>query len=316
MKTLLIMVCLAPSAYALESGANFLKIDASARAVSMGAAYTALAEGVDSIAYNPAGLASARGVELGFSHTNWLMESRHDFISVAVPMGSKESNEKREEHRGITLGFGLTRLSNSDIEVRNADRSLGGSFKSYDQSVLLGMAGMMGKYRLGIGAKYIESVIAGEKARAVAADFGFSRRMNRLPISLGISVQNVGTPMKYISQKDPLPLTLAGGIAVPIVPGLNLAADVKRFVYDKQNKVSFGMEYAVLSGFALRSGYMLNSAVKHEASGIKNGFSAGAGINFWNTMLDYSVTPYGELGDTQKLSLKKKILSSFLHIYI
>ena len=140
----------------------------------------------------------------------------------------------------------------------------------------------------------------------MAADFGFSRRMNRLPIMLGLSVQNVGTPMKYISQKDPLPLTLAGGIAVPIMPGFNLAADVKRFVYDKQNKVSFGMEYAVLSGFALRSGYMLNSSVKREPAGLKNGFSAGAGINFWNTMLDYSVTPYGELGDTQKISLKKR----------
>ena len=74
----LLLINFTNPAAALESGAQFLKIDTDARAVSMGAAYTALASGVESLAYNPAGLSAVKGVELGFSHTNWLMDSRHD----------------------------------------------------------------------------------------------------------------------------------------------------------------------------------------------------------------------------------------------
>ena len=51
---------------ALESGAEFLKIDTDARAVSMGSAYTAAADGVNSISYNPAGLASLKGCGIRF----------------------------------------------------------------------------------------------------------------------------------------------------------------------------------------------------------------------------------------------------------
>lgn len=77
--------------------------------------------------------------------------------------------------------------------------------------------------------------------------------------------------------------------------------DAKRLVYDKQTTVSFGTEYVVLSGLALRSCYLTNAATNLK----DKGFSAGVGFNLWNTNLDYSVTPYGELGNTQKITLKK-----------
>ncbi|OGS65609.1 MAG: hypothetical protein A3J79_09235 [Elusimicrobia bacterium RIFOXYB2_FULL_62_6] len=280
-------------AAALESGAQFLKIDTDARAVSMGAAYTALASGVESLAYNPAGLSAVKGVELGFSHTNWLMDTMHDFIGVAMPLKGKP----------VAVGLGLTRLSNGSMDARNADRSAGGNFSSYDQAVTVGLAGMMGKVRMGLNMKYIESSIAGITARAGAVDIGFSRALNALPVGIGLSVQNLGTQMKYISQKDPLPLTIAAGLVFSVIPGVNLALDVKRLVYDKQTGVSFGTEYALLSGVALRAGYLSGSS----AAAINNtGFSAGAGLNFWNTRLDYAVTPYGDLGNTQKITLKKK----------
>jgi len=280
-------------ANALESGAQFLKIDTDARAVSMGAAYTALASGVESLAYNPAGLSAVKGVELGFSHTNWLMDSMHDFIGVAMPLKGKP----------VAVGLGLTRLSNGSMDARNADRSAGGDFSSYDQAVTVGLAGMMGKVRMGLNVKYVESSIAGITARAGAVDIGFSKALNSLPVGIGLSVQNLGTQMKYISQEDPLPLTFAAGLMFSVIPGVNLALDVKRQVYDRQTGVSFGTEYALLSGVALRAGYLSSSRTAAINSA---GFSAGAGLNFWNTRLDYAVTPYGDLGNTQKITIKKR----------
>ncbi|MBI4801834.1 MAG: PorV/PorQ family protein [Elusimicrobia bacterium] len=296
MKNILILsllISFTSAANALGSGAQFLKIDTDARAVSMGAAYTALSSGVDSLAYNPAGLSTVKGVELGFSHTNWLMDSMHDFIGVALSVKGKP----------LAIGLGLTRLSNGSMDARNADRSAGGSFNSYDQAVTVGLADIIGKIRLGLNVKYIESAIAGTKARAGAVDIGFNRTMNNLPVGIGLSVQNLGTKMKYISQKDPLPLTVAAGLMFSVIPGVNLALDVKRQVYDKQTGVSFGTEYALLSGVALRAGYLTSN---RAASMNNTGFSAGAGLNFWNTQLDYAVTPYGDLGNTQKITLKKK----------
>lgn len=291
------------AAYALESGASFLKIDSDARAVSMGSAYTSLASGVSAMSYNLAGLSRTNKVEVGFSHTNWLMDSRHDFIGVAIPVKSAAGLPDGGKNGGWVAGLGITRLSNSSTEVRNADRSAGGSFASYDQAVSVGLGRAIGKNRLGFGVKYLESYIAGEKARGAAVDFGFSRTFNaRLPMSIGLSVQNLGDGMKYLSQRDPLPLSLAAGFSFSVVPGINLALDAKRMVYDKQTNISFGTEYAVLSGLALRSGYLANTNI----TGLKNkGFSAGVGLNFWNANLDYAVTPYGELGNTQKITLKK-----------
>ena len=292
------------AAHALESGACFLKIDSDARAVSMGSAYTALASGVSAISYNPAGLSLANTLELGFSHTNWLMDSKHDFIGIAMPIKSNPGMIRENTNSGWVAGLGVIRLSNSSTEVRNADRSVGGSFSSYDQSVSLGLARAIGKNHLGFGIKYLESYIAGEKARGAAVDFGFSRTLNtHLPLSVGLAVQNLGTGMKYLNQSDPLPLSVAAGLSLSIIPGINLSFDAKRQVYDKQTNISFGTEYTVLSGFALRSGYMANT----NLNGFKSkGFSAGAGFALWNTQLDYAITPYGELGNTQKVTLKKR----------
>ncbi|MBU2574484.1 MAG: PorV/PorQ family protein [Elusimicrobia bacterium] len=286
---------------ALESGAEFLKIDTDARAVSMGSAYTAAAAGVNAISYNPAGLASTKGVELAFSHTNWLMDSKHDFIGIGMPI-KVDSRQNTVDSLWI-VGLGLTRLTNGSIESRNADRSVSGNFSSYDQSVGVALAKTIGRSHVGMGVKYIESSVAGEKARAMAVDLGITRGLANLPVSVGLSVQNLGTPMKYINQKDPLPLTFSAGMLFSIVPGLNMAFDLKRLVYDRQTNVSFGTEYSFIPGFALRSGCMMNN----NTIGSKNiGFSVGTGINFWNTQIDYSVTPFGELGDAQRITLKKK----------
>ena len=309
MKKLLLMLLVSvfSRSYAAQTGAEFLKIDTDARAVSMGSAFTAAADGINSLGYNPAGLASIKSTELGFSHTNWLMDSRHDFIGIGMPVGARRAGNGARG--GGAMGLGITRLSNSDMEVRNADRSAGGSFSSYDQAVTLGFAagssGMRG-WGLGVAVKYIESSIAGEKARAAAADLGLNRAFRSMPVTLGLSVQNLGTPLKYISQKDPLPLTLAAGLAVGIIPGVNLAMDVKRSVYDRRTTVSVGSEYAVIPALSLRAGFMMNGASGNKAGGVNGNFSAGAGLNFWGMNMDYAMQPYGDLGNTQKITLRKK----------
>ena len=243
-------------------------------------------------------------MELGFSHTNWLMDSTHDFIGVAMPIKTKGTSYTGNVNSGWVAGLGITKLSNSSTDIRNEDRSVGGSFSSYDQAVALGLAKTFGNNNFGLGVKYLESYLAGEKAQGMAFDLGFSHGFNmRLPMSIGLSVQNLGVGLKYMDQRDPLPLSISAGFSLSVIPGINLSVDAKRFVYDKQTNISLGTEYVVLSGVSLRSGYLADT----NMSSVNNkGFSAGVGIKLWNTNLDYAVTLYGELGNTQRISLKKQ----------
>lgn len=285
---------------ALESGADFLKIDTDARVVSMGSAYTAAAQGVNSIAYNPAGLATLKGVEFGFSHTNWLMDSKHDFISIGMPVKTTGGLLPGDKW---FVGLALTRLTSGGMESRNADRSAGGGFSAYDQSVSIALAKNMGSSRFGVAAKYIESSIAGQKAASAAMDFGVTGKLGALPASLGLAVQNLGAPMKFIDQKDPLPLTVSAGLLASVMPGFDVALDVRQLVHDQQTDISLGTEYNFVPNLALRTGYMMNTRL---AGAGNRGFSMGAGVNVLDMQIDYSVMPFGEIGNAQKITLKKR----------
>ena len=56
-----------------------------------------------------------------------------------------------------------------------------------------------------------------------------------------------------------------------------------------------------MSGLSLRGG--LNGGARQGAAGA---FSAGAGVRVMNAELDYSMSPEGNLGGTQRITLKKK----------
>jgi len=291
----LLTLALSVPAGAANSGADFLRIDTSARAVAMGSAYTALASGAAAMGYNPAGLATVSGVEVGFTHTQWLMDTTHDNISAAMPMG--------KAGKGLAIGLGVTRLSAGSMESRNADRTTGGNFDAYDQAVSVGLAAEKWGARIGLGVKYIEGSIAGEKARSMAIDLGVNRALGRGPVTVGIAALNIGAPMRYLHQSDPLPFTVSAGAALTVITRLNLALDVKRYVNDKCTVLSIGGEYNVMPVLSLRGGYLLgdNSLTMKD-----RGVSFGAGINLLNMQMDYSAAPFGSLGNTQKISLTKK----------
>ena len=289
---------------ALESGAEFLRIDTDARIVSMGSTFAASAEGVNSMMYNPAMMSTVKTTEFGFSHTKWLLDSTHNFIGFAMPIKSSRLGDFKGSEAPFILGFGITRLTTGSIESRSADRSRTGTYQASDQAISISGAKKINNTRIGASVKYIESSIAGEKASSIAVDFGLSRQLRSLPVMIGLSVQNFGKSMKFINQEDPLPLKVTMGALVGIIPGFNMAFDIQRAIYDKQTTFNLGTEYTVFPGFALRSGYMMQGT--NNAEGIGAGFNMGAGFKMMGTQIDYAVTPFGELGNAQRITVKRK----------
>ena len=283
---------------ALESGAEFLRIDTDARAGAMSSAGAASAMGISALTYNPAGLASMGKGEAVLSHSAWYLGSAHDFVGGGFSLPGSE---------GWKMGLSLARLSSGNMEGRSASRSRTGGYSAYDQAVSLGLARQYGLYSVGGAVKYIESSIAGVKGTGYAVDMGIKRGLRGLPVSVGVAVQNLGPGIRYISQRDQLPLSVSAGIMFMPVAGFMLNFDARRYVYDKYTAYSVGTEYALfggpgaMTGLSLRGG--LNGGAGQSAAGA---FTAGAGIKLMNADLDYAMSPFGELGSTQKLSLKKK----------
>ena len=283
---------------ALESGAEFLRIDTDARAGAMSSAGTASSMGISAMNYNPAGLAAMKGGEAVLSHSAWYLGASHDFAGAGFALPG---------NGGWRLGLSFNRLSSGEIEGSSATRDLAGGYSAYDQAASLALARQYGAYSMGGTVKYIESSIAGIKGSGYAVDLGVKRGLKGLPASVGLSVQNLGPGIKYISQRDKLPLAVNAGLAFMPAPGFLLNFDAKRYVYDKYTTFSLGTEYALFGGPGTMSGLSLRGGVNGGTGQTAAGaFSAGAGIRVMNADLDYAMSPEGELGSTQRITLKKK----------
>lgn len=279
-------------ARAIESGADFLNIGAGARASGMGSAYTAVTGDASSIYYNPAGLAYGNKKELSFMHAGWLLGGSYDFAAFALPM------------KGWNSAFSFTRLDHGSFESRGAGREAGAGFGASDKAVALGVGRRLGNgLSVGLGAKFIQSEIAGYGAETFAFDLGIVRSLSSLPLSFGASVRNLGPGLKYLDKRDPLPLSISAGASLRALSVMNVVVDIKRLVFDRQTDFSVGTEYAVFGPMALRGGYGASLA----SAGTKlAGLSGGFGLKLGNMQLDYSFTPFGDLDTTKKLGLSCK----------
>lgn len=291
---LLVLLCVSASA---EETAQFLKVGVGARALGMGGAYTALAEDVSAVSWNPAGLSLLTRRELGGMHAELSEGMRYNFLGYAHPAG-----------RGV-LGAGLMHLSQGSLQGRDDSGRLAGGYSASDTAVSLSYARGLGRgLSLGLTAKAISSRIGSDSGQSTAFDAGGLYDLGTLgpgKARLGAAVLNMGPELKQGGAGSPLPLTFALGFGYKLPVGLTLAADFKRRPYAGASEASLGTEYALLPAFAVRAGY----ASSHGAlSGSKrlsdlSGFTTGFGVKVGRASLDYSLTPYGGLGNAHRVSL-------------
>ena len=64
---------------------NFLALDADARAVALGGAYTALATDANALLYNPAGLGLVRQSQIAFMHNQYIAGLTQEYMGLATP---------------------------------------------------------------------------------------------------------------------------------------------------------------------------------------------------------------------------------------
>lgn len=300
-KVLVLLTCLL--AYSLSyafmssndagtSTAQFLKLGAGARATALGNAYVAVANDATAVYWNPAGLNQLEQKSVSVMHAIWFENIYYDWVSYVQPTSIG------------TFGVGIQYLSYGSI-TQTDDTGLNiGTFNPNDMAGTISYARKVSDIMLGVNVKYISSKIT-KTATAVAGDIGAMYKLMDDKLSLGLAVSNVGTKMKFIDEADSLPMAVKVGGAYNIKDNWLVAVDVTA-PNDNALIVGGGTEYnckiSDKVSIAGRVGY--NSESK-DVTGFK-GLTAGIGGKYGDYALDYAFVPFGDLGDTHRISFGMK----------
>lgn len=293
----LFLMLFAVGAAAAQETAQFLKLAPDARSIGLGEAFTAVANDLNAQSANPGGLGQLSAREAGFSHAELHLETRLDSLGYAHPLGPS---------RG-TLAAGLLRLSHGAIAERDASGRVTGSFQPSDTALQVGWGGRLaGAGLVGVNLKYLESRLADATARGFALDLGFLRG-GKGAWTWGAAVQNLGNGLRYAERTEPLPLALAGGAAVKVGGALLISGELRARPRSGGFSAGVGMEYGLLPNFALRGGYRSTTPTAFgTGASPMAGLGLGFGIRLKRATLDYAITPQGELGQSQRLSVSTR----------
>lgn len=274
--------------------AQFLKLGAGARAAGIGDAYAGVSDDSTAIYWNPAGLTQIEKMSVSLMHVIWFGDIFYDWLSYVYPVSDTGA-----------VGIGAQYLSYGDLKATDETGTEISNLRPYDLAVTISYASNISDILAGINVKYISSQIK-ERADAFAIDVGgmykFTKRRRHIG-SIGIAVQNVGTKMKFVSESESLPMNIKLG-GLYRIAGSNwiYVLDVN-FPIDNSINVGTGTEYTYkidddmsVSG---RVGY--NTKTK-DIEGLK-GLTAGFGIGYFNYNIDYAFVPFGNLGNTHRMSL-------------
>ena len=270
--------------------AQFLKLGAGARAAGMGGAFAGMADDSTSIYWNPAGLTRLEGKSLSMMHALWFEDMSYDWLAYAMPVGNI----------GV-FGLAAQYMSYGSMTKMDGTGLAGDTMSPADMAVSLSYAKDLGFAGLGINLKYISSKIV-DSATAYCGDIGLMRAMMNDRLHIGLAVQNVGTKMKFIDVEDPLPMNVKLGGAYAFTPNWKVALDANAPVDDAVN-IGAGTEYLCKINETMNAAGRLGYNTETKDTGGLNGVSAGVGFTYLSYTLDYAFVPYGDLGNTQRVSL-------------
>lgn len=298
--------------------AQFLKLGAGARGTALGDAYSALANDVSSMYWNPSGIQNIERTAVSVSRTSLFADITYDFLGVVLPL-DKSTN----------IGVSVLYLSSGEIERTTIEdpEGTGDSFDTGHSSLGLTISRRLTqRFDLGITVKYVSERLWREEASTIAFDIGSQFDTGILGLKLGMVLANFGGKMKFDgpdlnreikndatnirysaggrwkTEEWPLPLLFRIGIQTDII-GIN-----SQMIKSEKNRLSamiegndpvdhllrynFGLEYEWNNTLALRVGYKEN----YDEADV----TAGFGIDFsklgLDARVDYSFNNYGLLG--------------------
>ena len=306
------------------AGMPFLKIDVTARALSMGGAFIGLSNDASTLYYNPAGLINLKYMEFVTTHNMYLADISYNYLGATYPLPQLNAG----------IGLQAAYLSTGDMDETTIQfpSGTGRTFSAYDFMLGASYAQMLTpKFFVGGTLKFLSEGLADEKVYTVAGDVGTYYNTGWESLIFGMSIRNFGGNYSYINEDTPLPMLFVFGLRyTPIEDKVNRLDVLLEAAHPSDNSeyMVLGLEYSYENMFFIRFGRKFDndeywitkgddieapadettpdSELYYEESGINwMGTSLGLGFNMESMgfKIDYGWKHMGYLGVTHMITL-------------
>ncbi|GAB4362882.1 MAG: type IX secretion system outer membrane channel protein PorV [Calditrichia bacterium] len=296
-----------------QTGMKWLSIPLGGRASALGGAYTAMANDVSSIFWNPAGTAFTDGGHAFLTQTKWIAD-------ITVNAGALTYGYKNWGVFGVSFAavdwgtlHGTRRADNEQGYVETGEFSpdnwMAGISYSRRVSDRFAFGGHL-KYlyeKLGsnLEGSFADSKEYTAEMNLFAFDFGTIYYTGFKDLRFAMSLQNFSQEKKYRAEHFPLPLTFRFGLAMDVSKfmmedtdhSLTLAIDALH-PRDYSERMHFGLEYGFRNLIFLRGGYKTN----YDEEDVSFGAGFHYGLGGFAVTLDYSYIQFTHFDAVQMFS--------------
>jgi len=293
----------------------FVDIGFGARPAALGNAFVGLANDVNCIVWNPAGISSINKMQTAFTYTKLLGLVDYNYLAFSMPMKNDQ-------------GAGAALIVSGDAALREYTLNLGYSRKFLLDSLFIGFGFKLryasfgnnslnnSDYLLFEPDEISDGILNQVKGSAFGFgfDFGVLYHLNE-KIKVGLMFRDIYSPLFWNSKVDNpdkkakgkyselIPFEPTIGTAFKVAEQITVVTDYTSVVRkDVSDKLRAGMEISMFKILSLRGGvqYFLNNE-KDEKYSIGLGMNFGAGKER-RIRLDYTFM-MEELANSQRISI-------------
>ena len=194
---------------------QFLKLGTSARAIGMGGAQVAVAEGTSSMAYNPSGILAVENYGFAASYTSLYADISHQYFGLVKNIPGLGA-----------VGASVVMLTTDEMieTTPAAPEGTGRMFRASDFAFSVAFARQVtDQFRVGINGKIIKSYLFDTElgASSFAFDIGTLYDIPILNCHIGVSLTNIGKDVKFINETYSLPTALRFGVLYDFIKESN-----------------------------------------------------------------------------------------------
>ena len=278
------------------NGAEQLLIPVGARGIATGGSFLSTLTGLESIYYNPAGLDITPQTEAMFSYMSYIADINVSYFAVGTNLGDFGS---------IALSFKTLDVGDIPVTTNEFPDGTGSTYSpGFITAGLTYSKVITDRISIGTNFKLISETIGNTSATGFAIDAGVQYRFSE-QLSLGATVKNIGSNMRYTGQSLRQRANIEGSqpgsptgafeiIAEPFqIPSyfdLSLAyaldfneqnnltlASTFTANNDLEDQMHFGLEYGFMNNFFVRGGYSFQTENIDQSI---YGLTFGAGLEY------------------------------------
>ncbi len=289
-----------------KSTYEFLRLDISPRASSIGGNFIAMVDDPVLLFYNPSALLTLQNNYAGFGFFKHLMDINLGYGVYAQRLGNFGN-----------VGIGIIYINYGSFNETDRYGNQYGTFSAGELAIVGGFANEYDNLKYGISSKLIYSSIAGARSLAIAFDIGWMYIFQEQNLNIALTFNNMGTQFnRYLTLKESLPFEIKFAISkklehLPLLinVGIGKINEKTEKITDRLKNFTLGGEFNISKNLNLRFGY--NNERRQEMKIAPTidltGFSFGIGLKIEKYRFDYSLSSLGKIGSLHQIGLTIKI---------